>query len=105
MSDGWYKVLDDPEIWKPFFPHVFWVKNKKIVLIKGASQWFAFNDACPHNSASLSRGMCHTDHSITCPLHRYRFSLINGKTISGSACALNLYALEIRHNSIYVFIS
>ena len=103
MSEQWIKLLDDPEIWKPFFPHVFYIKSKHLIAVKGKLQWHVFDEACPHNGAKLSKGFFNADETLVCPLHRYRFNLMDGRALSGG-CALHLYKTQLRQNALFVSI-
>lgn len=38
----------------------------------------AISDRCPHNGESLSRGRLNPFGEVVCPLHGYRFRLIDG---------------------------
>lgn len=63
---------------------------------------FAVQDKCPHNGASLSRGMCSKQNEIVCPLHRYSFDLKSGKATSGGAFALKTYPIEFKNDGVYL---
>ena len=46
----------------------------------GDNQVFALVNRCPHKNGPLSQGIVH-GHSVTCPLHNWRISLITGEAL------------------------
>jgi nitrite reductase/ring-hydroxylating ferredoxin subunit len=66
---------------------------------------YAFNDKCPHNGASLSRGSCNKKNEVVCPLHSYSFDLETGKSTLGGVFTLKTYPIEIKEDGIYVGIN
>ncbi len=46
------------------------VGKKKICLAHTKDGFFAINDKCPHNGASLGNGYCTEEGSVVCPVHR-----------------------------------
>ena len=78
------------------------VKNKKICVAHTKEGFFAVNDKCPHNGASLGNGFCTADGSIVCPVHRYSFSLKNGRATSGGGEAVRTYPLEFRDDGVFI---
>lgn len=50
-----------------------------IALFRAADgEVFALRDLCPHKGGPLSQGIIH-GHAVTCPLHNWVISLVNGK--------------------------
>lgn len=78
------------------------VSGKKICLTQYREQWFAFAYKCPHASGLMSDGYVDAAGNITCPLHRYKFSLQNGRNTSGEGYYLKTYPVEMREEGIYV---
>ncbi len=81
---------------------LFELRGEKICVAHTASGIFAVQDKCPHNGASLSRGMCSKQNEIVCPLHRYSFDLKSGKATSGGAFALKTYPIEFKNDGVYI---
>jgi 3-phenylpropionate/trans-cinnamate dioxygenase ferredoxin subunit len=81
---------------------LFTLKNEKICITRTAKGFYAVEDKCPHNGASLSKGFCSKSNEIICPLHRYAFDLETGKATSGGAFALKTYPIEVKKNGVYV---
>jgi 3-phenylpropionate/trans-cinnamate dioxygenase ferredoxin subunit len=40
--------------------------------------------------------------NIVCPLHRYKFSLQNGRNVSGEGYFLKLFPVEIRPDGVFI---
>ena len=82
---SWHKIADSEE--EIIFPEnriaVIEIENKKICLTKFQQEWFAFPFKCPHAGGMLANGYVDMIGNIVCPLHRYKFSLKNGRKISG----------------------
>ena len=54
--------------------------GKKIILTRWAERLAAFDHACPHASADLSKGELHRGR-IICPDHEYKFDVGNGRIL------------------------
>ena len=78
------------------------LQNKKICITKYQGQWFAFPYTCPHAGGILAGGYIDKTGNITCPLHGYKFSLKNGRNISGEGFSMKTFPVEIRADGIYV---
>lgn len=76
--------------------------DKKICLALHKDELKACAAKCPHASGSLAHGYIDALGNIVCPLHRYRFSLDNGRNTSGEGYFLKTYRVEIREDGIYV---
>ena len=76
--------------------------EKTICLGKYDDQLFAFARKCPHASGFLSNGYIDSIGNVVCPLHRYKFSLKNGRNTSGEGYFLKHWPVEIREDGVYV---
>lgn len=57
---------------------------------------------CPHAGGAMSAGFIDALGNIVCPLHRYKFSLQNGRNTSGEGYYLKTYPVAIREDGIYI---
>ena len=57
---------------------------------------------CPHAGGKMADGYIDALGNIVCPLHRYRFSLNNGRNISGEGYFLKTYSIESRINGVFI---
>jgi len=102
----WHKIFDSVEAANNFLEtgHVnsITVRNKKICLAHTAEGFFAVNDKCPHNGASLSQGRCTAEGSVVCPVHRYSFDLKTGRSKSGLGSYVQPYPIEVRNDGVFI---
>ena len=92
MAYHWIRIFETEEDFKNYIQPdtfvLFELRGEKIVVTRTSKGFFAVQDRCPHNGASLSKGFCSKNNEIICPLHRYSFDLQTGKSTSGGAYAL-----------------
>jgi 3-phenylpropionate/trans-cinnamate dioxygenase ferredoxin subunit len=75
-------------------------KDICLALVKDRIKACAYQ--CPHAGARMSDGYVDALGNIVCPLHRYKFSLENGRNVSGEGYFLKTYMVEEREDGIYV---
>ena len=76
--------------------------GKKICISLHREQVFACANKCPHAGGALSAGFIDPLGNIVCPLHRYKFSLQNGRNVSGEGYYLKHWPVEIREEGVFV---
>ncbi len=57
---------------------------------------------CPHASGIMANGFIDALGNIVCPLHRYKFSMLNGRNVSGEGYYLKTYQIVITENGIFI---
>lgn len=73
-----------------------------IVLINLNGEYFAFEDACPHDGGELAKGEIDGD-EIVCPRHGARFSIRTGAVLSPPAYQdLRIFAVRLERGRIQV---
>jgi 3-phenylpropionate/trans-cinnamate dioxygenase ferredoxin subunit len=78
------------------------VDGKTICLAKYNDELHACTQKCPHAGGFMAEGYLDALGNIVCPLHRYKFSLQNGRNISGEGYFLKTFPVEIRENGVFV---
>ena len=78
------------------------INGKKICITRFKDQWFGFAYKCPHASGIMAEGYVDAVGNVVCPVHRYKFSLQNGRNTSGEGYYLKTYPVEVRDESIWV---
>ena len=78
------------------------VNGKIVTLAKVNNALRACAYKCPHAGGILSDGFIDAAGNIVCPLHRYKFSLQNGRNVSGEGYYLKTFVAEIREDGVYV---
>ena len=57
---------------------------------------------CPHAGGKMAEGYIDALGNIVCPLHRYKFSLQNGRNITGEGYFLKIYKIEEREEGVFI---
>src|SRR5258706_10236179 len=78
------------------------VKGKKMCIGKFNDDIFAFAYKCPHASGILADGYIDVLGNIVCPVHRYKYSLQNGRNVSGEGYYLKHWPVVLREDGVYV---
>ncbi len=78
------------------------LNGNKICVARHNYSYFAFAYKCPHAGGILAEGHIDAVGNIVCPLHRYKFSMQNGRNISGEGYYLKHWPIELREEGIYV---
>lgn len=81
------------------------VGGKTICIAKQEEGLRACAAKCPHDGGTMSDGYIDAMNNIVCPLHRYKFSLLNGRNVSGEGYFLKTYPVETRPDGIYIGIA
>jgi 3-phenylpropionate/trans-cinnamate dioxygenase ferredoxin subunit len=76
--------------------------GRRILLANVAGEFFAVDDTCTHEDASLSTGCLHGG-MVKCPLHGSRFSLKTGEPQEDPATEpLRTYPLKVAEGQIWL---
>ncbi len=81
------------------------VAGKTICVAKKGKTLHACTQKCPHAGAPMVDGYVDAVGNIVCPLHRYKFSLQNGRNTSGEGYFLKIFPIEIRPEGLFVGMS
>ncbi len=76
--------------------------SKQICLIKANNHLYACTHKCPHAGGIMAEGYTDALGNIVCPLHRYKFSLQNGRNTSGEGYYLKTFPVQIQEDGVYV---
>jgi nitrite reductase/ring-hydroxylating ferredoxin subunit len=101
---NWVKIADAvAEIeWQNNGMSVVEVEGKKITLVAHNQALFAIAHKCPHASGIMADGFIDGLGNIVCPLHRYKFSLENGRNTSGEGYFLKTYPVLNNENGVFI---
>ena len=75
--------------------------DRFIALFRDGDRIVALNDACPHAGASLGTGWIE-DGAVVCPLHRWRFSLTDGRCLGGGDEGVSRVPVEVREGWVWL---
>lgn len=100
----WFKIAEDEN--ELVFPLnnllIIEVNSKRITLAKYNQQLFACAYACPHASGILAEGYIDAIGNIVCPVHRYKFTLSNGRNVSGEGYYLKTYPVKSDNDGVFI---
>jgi len=78
------------------------VGGKMICITLHKNSVFACGQKCPHAGGLMADGFLDALGNIVCPRHGYKFSLQNGRNVSGEGYFLKTYPVEIREEGVFV---
>jgi nitrite reductase/ring-hydroxylating ferredoxin subunit len=78
------------------------IAERTICVVFQNDTLLACTQKCPHAGGILADGFVDAAGNIVCPLHRYRFSLHNGRNISGEGYFLKTFPVEKRKEGIFI---
>jgi 3-phenylpropionate/trans-cinnamate dioxygenase ferredoxin subunit len=78
------------------------VAGKKICIATSKDHLFGCAAKCPHAGGTMAAGYVDALGNVVCPLHRYKFSLQNGRNTSGEGYFLKTYPIEERADGVYL---
>ena len=107
MSDRkiiWHKIAESVEElpWNEQGLCAWEVAGKRVCLVRHQERLYACAQSCPHAGGKMAQGYVDAVGNIVCPLHRYRFSLQNGRNVSGEGYYLKTYVLEQRADGLFL---
>ena len=78
------------------------IGGQRILLANVRGQFYATDDTCTHEDASLATGFL-SDEWVKCPLHGSRFNVCTGEVVDEPADAnLRTYAVRVDGNDIWL---
>lgn len=78
------------------------VKGRKMCIGKHGGSLFAFAYKCPHAAGLLANGWIDLKGNVVCPLHQYKFSLANGRNVTGEGYYMKCWPVEKRGEEVWV---
>ena len=80
------------------------IGENRICLSQINRQFFAIQDACPHNGESLSKGKINYLGEIVCPWHGYRFNIKSGIEGDHKCTTAKTYRLKVEEGGLFIFV-
>jgi 3-phenylpropionate/trans-cinnamate dioxygenase ferredoxin subunit len=72
-----------------------------VALFEHAGRYYALDDSCPHQGASLANGKV-ADGKVQCPAHGLRFELATGCMQHQPAIKVATYPIHIEEGRVYL---
>jgi nitrite reductase/ring-hydroxylating ferredoxin subunit len=77
------------------------VGTEAVAVFRGASGWFAIDDACTHEDAPLGEGSVEGD-VVVCPYHDWRYDLNTGACHTDPARPVGCFAIRVVDDVVWV---
>jgi 3-phenylpropionate/trans-cinnamate dioxygenase ferredoxin subunit len=78
------------------------VNGKKICVAKYNDRAFAFAYKCPHAGGLLAHGHIDPHGNVVCPLHRYKYSIANGRNVTGEGYYLKHWNIIENEEGVFI---
>ena len=78
------------------------VNENRFCLIQSENSLSACFQKCPHAGGIMSKGYIDASGNIVCPLHGYKFSLQNGRNVTGEGYLLKTFPVQIRTGAVFI---
>ena len=78
------------------------VNGKKICIAKFKDAVFAVAYKCPHAGGIMADGYIDALGNLVCPVHRYKYSLQNGRNVSGEGYYLKHWPVILEDDGVFV---
>lgn len=78
------------------------VNGREICISVINEKLYACAAKCPHAGGRMAEGYVDPLGNIVCPLHRYKFSVENGRNMSGEGYFLKTFLIEERKEGVFV---
>lgn len=78
--------------------------GKSLALFNVAGQFYAIDDGCPHQGASLCGGRL-DGRVIQCCAHGLRFDLASGYLLNSTALKVASYPVEVQDDRVFIVIA
>ena len=84
-------------------PKLVRVQGQRIVVVRVGASVYALQASCPHYAGPLNEGsICADRLEITCPWHRFRFSLRDGSCVAATKRpAAQTFAVVVNGDDVF----
>jgi nitrite reductase (NADH) small subunit/3-phenylpropionate/trans-cinnamate dioxygenase ferredoxin subunit len=79
----------------------FAVGGRMVAVFKRGDQFFAIDDFCPHQGASLAGGYVEDD-TVTCPWHAWRFCIRDGTWLDNKRVKVDAFEVRVVGEDVQV---
>ena len=77
------------------------VKGRPVALINKAGEYFAVDNACPHEGESLSQGDIEGDH-VVCAYHGWKVNMKTGESSDIPGFFVGKFDVKVIENEIFI---
>jgi nitrite reductase/ring-hydroxylating ferredoxin subunit len=80
------------------------IENQRICLGKNKGVFYAMEDTCPHQNASLGKGKVYPTGGVECPFHHYVFDMKTGECLVGGCRKLKTFPIKQEEGKLFVWV-
>ncbi|TWT35462.1 3-phenylpropionate/cinnamic acid dioxygenase ferredoxin subunit [Posidoniimonas corsicana] len=80
----------------------FQVGDRMVAVFNRDGEFFAIDDHCPHQGASLGAGYLDEDGAVACPWHAWRFCVTDGKWCDNPRLGVDTFEVRVVGDEIQV---
>ncbi|QDV27905.1 Rieske (2Fe-2S) protein [Aureliella helgolandensis] len=80
----------------------FSVGNRMVAVFKNQEEYFAIDDFCPHQGASLAEGYVDDGCAVVCPWHHWCFSIADGTWLENPKIGVDKFKVRVVGQEIQV---
>ena len=78
------------------------VDGVRVCIGKHQNQFYAIEDTCPHQDASLGKGVKLPSGGVQCPFHHYVFDIRTGECLIGGCRDLKTFKIEEKNGKVMI---
>lgn len=78
------------------------VNGRMVAIFNRGGEYFAIDDLCPHQGASLGAGYLDEEGAVACPWHAWRFCVTDGKWCDNPRLGVDTFEVRVRGEDIEV---
>ncbi|NOS91701.1 MAG: Rieske 2Fe-2S domain-containing protein [Cyclobacteriaceae bacterium] len=81
------------------------IQGKSICIVMRQSVLYAFENKCPHNGETLSKGSINYLGEIVCPWHGYRFNVKTGRECAERCRDLETFPVKETEEGVFIAVT
>lgn len=78
------------------------VGQRLVAVFNHGGEYFAIDDMCPHQGASLGAGALDATGAVVCPWHAWRFCVTDGKWCDNPRLGVDTFEVRVEGEEIQV---
>lgn len=78
------------------------VNGRLVAVFNRGGEYFAIDDLCPHQGASLGAGYLDEEGAVSCPWHAWRFCVTDGKWCDNPRLGVDTFEVRINGEDVEV---
>lgn len=80
----------------------FALGDRLLAVFNRGGEYFAIDDLCPHQGASLGEGVLDEGGAVACPWHGWRFRIRDGAWCDNPRLSVDTFAVRVRGDDVEV---